>query len=313
MHRRLAEWFSDGYQPDKPFFLFLNYIDAHTPYHLPSHLRRWASAEALARWNWRLDPLQFAHMITGADLLSSTEISEIEAVYDDEINYLDSKIGQLLDFLRATGLEDNTAVMITSDHGEHFGEHHMLNHAYSLYEPLVRVPLVAHYRDCFPAGRDSRMVQTHDAYPTILELAGVEWHRQPGQNCESLLQPVDSKPRYGISESLVPCVARLHEVCKRYKKVDASRFLRRLRAIQHDNMKLIRPSEGKAELYDLANDPLEIRDLADEIPETTRKLAAKLDEWAGSFEHYRPSPVSDGLLEEQAPGATKALRGLGYL
>ena len=113
---------------------------------------------------------------------------------------------------RATGLEENTLVIITADHGEHFGEHHLLSHHYSLYEPLVRVPLIVRYADRFKAGEEERLVQSHDVYPTILELAGVAWKRVPGQTCQSLLEP-PSEARTGISEYLMFDMGPLDGVC----------------------------------------------------------------------------------------------------
>ncbi len=279
MHEQLAKWLTEKYDTNKPFFLFLNYIEAHQPYRPPRDQLRFASAETWNRWQLRDQVrLSFDHMLTGADLLSSKDIVEMESLYDDEISYVDRKAGDLLEFLKATGLEENTAVIISSDHGEHFGEHHLLSHEYSLYEPLVRVPLMVRYADRFKTGQEEKLVQSHDIYPTILELAGVPWKRLPGQTCQSLLEE-DAEARDGISEHLVADGIPLDRLSLAYPHLDFSRFTRRLRTIQRGNMKLIHPLPGKPELYDMVNDPMETRNLADQKPDLARELAGRLDTW----------------------------------
>ena len=312
--RQLAKWLTEKYDTKKPFFLFLNYIEAHQQYRPPRDccgLRRPRCGTGGRSRNQTL--LSCDYMLTGADSLSSKDIAEMESLYDDEIRYLDRKVGEVLEFLKTTGLEENTLVIITADHGEHFGEHHLLNHQFSLYEPLVRVPLIVRYADRFKAGEEERLVQSHDVYPTILELAGMEWKRVPGQTCQSLLEP-PSEARTGISEYLMFDVGHLERVSLAYPQIDLSRFTRRLRAIQRENMKLIRPVPGKPELYDLADDPMETRNLADQKPDVTRELAGTLDAWSQSFEHYVAAPAPRDL-PARAPSADeiKAMRGLGYI
>ncbi len=189
----------------------------------------------------------------------------------------------------------------------------MLSHEYSLYEPLVRVPLIVRYPERFKAGQEEKLVQSHDIYPTILGLVGAEWKRLPGQTCESLLAPL-SEARIGISEYEVFDGGQLERVSLAYPELDFSRFARRLRAVQRENMKMIRPVPGKSELYDLANDPMETRDLAGEKPDVTRELAGKLDGWLQSFAHY-VAPRAPRDLPTRAPSADelKVMRGLGYI
>ncbi len=314
MHGQLAKWLTEKYDARKPFFLFLNYIEAHQQYRPPREQLRFASTGIWDRWQEKNQAqLSYEYMLTGADSLSSTDIAEMESLYDDAIGYNDRKVGEVLEFLKATGLEENTLVIIAADHGEHFGERHLLSHQYSLYEPLVRVPLIVRYADHFKAGEEDRLVQSHDVYPTILELAGVPWKRVPGQTCQSLLEP-PSEVRTGISEYLMFDMGPLTEVGLTYPQIDLSRFTRRLRAIQRGKMKLIRSMPGKPELYDLVDDPIETRDLADQKPDLTRELAGALDAWTRSFPHYVAEPAPRDL-PARAPSADelKVMRGLGYI
>ncbi len=114
MHAQLAKWLTDKYDAKKPFFLFLNYIEAHQQYRPPRELLRFASDEIWSRWQVQKQALQsFDYMLTGADSLSSKGIAEMEALYDDEICYVDRKVGDVLEFLKATG-----------SRGKHGGDHY---------------------------------------------------------------------------------------------------------------------------------------------------------------------------------------------
>jgi len=315
MHRQLARWFREDYRPYKPFFIFLNYIEAHGPYIPPSHRLEWSMQDTFDKWA-KVDQVWdyiHPHMLSGLDLLSNSEISELTTLYDEEIAYLDRKVGSLLEFLRSSGLDENTLIIITSDHGEHFGEHHMMDHQFSVYEQLVRVPLIVKYRDRFAAGEDKTLIQSHDIYPTILELADIKWERQDAHNCRSLLHPDDNESRLGIAEYLWPFMSGISRFQSRWAGFDVSRFMRRLRAVQVGDMKLIHASKGNPELYNLAKDPWEMHDRFEKEPEMVTKLEQMLDEWLHSFKHYEPPPINGVVLRRIPQEDVDALRGLGYV
>ncbi|HUT25795.1 MAG TPA: sulfatase [Sumerlaeia bacterium] len=316
MNRALYRWFDKEYQPDKPFFAFLNYIEPHQPYEPASTRLRWTSEGARRRWKpGKQYEAIFRHMLSRQDALSSREISELESLYDEEIACVDEQVGELLGFLEARRLGDRTFVAITSDHGEHFGEQHMMEHEYSVYEPLVRVPLIVKYDDRFPPGDDETLVQSHDLYPTILELAGAEWRREKAHNCQSLLDSRGDAPRAAIAEYLGPFLYALADLNTKMPQVDLSSFLQSIRAVQLGDLKLIRWSGGRRELYDLSADPREREDLAQnkENAETARNLERVLDEWLGSFDHYEAPVLTTGSLRQIPQGHLDALRGLGYI
>jgi arylsulfatase A-like enzyme len=141
MHNRLALWFGKEYDAEKPFFLFMNYIEAHQPYSPTQASLRFVSSEILTRWS-REDQVSrsFNYTLLKSNALSSQDIAELETLYDDEISYIDRMLGEIFAFLKSTGFEDNTAVIVSSDHSEHFGEHHRMSHQYSLYD-LTNDPL----------------------------------------------------------------------------------------------------------------------------------------------------------------------------
>ena len=81
-------------------------------------------------------------------------------------------------------------MILTYDHGEHLGEQHMLDHQYSLYESLLRIPLIVHYPSKLAAGRDASPVMNFDLFPTLLQLAGIDRSQSEGSHALSLLDQI---------------------------------------------------------------------------------------------------------------------------
>ena len=316
MHRDLAGWFRDGYDPAKPFFVFLNYIEAHAPYIPLEDMIQWSDPAAVNAWRKRPQQDLFRkHMFTqgSVDPLSSREIGELETMYDDEIWYVDHKIGELMVFLEQSGLDENTLVVLTADHGEHFGENQMFGHQYSLFEPLVGVPLIVRYPGKLAPAVDDRLVQSHAVFPTILDAAGIEWEGRPTPTMHSLLREAPEGDRYAFSEYLQPDVNALAGFNYRLTSTDMTRFMQKLRVVRKDELKLVWRSESAPELYDVSEDPLESRDLAGERPEETRALMRVLDAWVSAIDHYVPPEVTLVLVDEPTEAEIEHLRDLGYV
>ena len=113
---------SEGRLAARPFFLMLNYMDAHRPYLPPSPFDKAFSDEVP---EYALKPERKLHLL----------------LYDRELMHLDSQLARLLERLRERGLFENTVVVVTADHGEAFGEHGRYGHSGTLFEELVHVPL----------------------------------------------------------------------------------------------------------------------------------------------------------------------------
>jgi len=133
VNQEFLDWV--GQQGERPFFVFLNYFDAHAPYLPPPPFDvkfgpgrvngEQVFVEGNEPWGGTSEQLQ-------------TEINQ----YDAGIAYIDTQLGQLVDELKSRSLLENTILVITSDHGEEFREHGVMSHANSLYRPGVRVPLL---------------------------------------------------------------------------------------------------------------------------------------------------------------------------
>ena len=171
VNRELLGWLSDRTQPERPFFAFLNYFDAHYPFQLPpGRIHRFGTEPTdsyhrvlIQHW-WDLDKTA----------ISPDGIAFATDAYDDCIADLDEQLGKLVDELDRRGVLKNTWLIIASDHGESFGEHPgVFIHGGSLYDTELHVPLVF-----IPPGNSasektvSEPVSLRDLAATILELTG---------------------------------------------------------------------------------------------------------------------------------------------
>ncbi len=162
----------DGEDKDRPFFAFLNYFDAHEPYLPPA---RFANAFGTEPGGDRGPYAHHRNHAGHADWwkLSPDQVAHEQAQYDAAIGSLDHEIGRLFDALRARGLMDNTVVIITSDHGEHFGEHRIFTHGNNLYLPQLHVPLLIAGPGVQSSRRVAESVSLRNLPNTVLDLAGV--------------------------------------------------------------------------------------------------------------------------------------------
>ncbi len=254
VNRRFLGWL-DGVK-GRPFFGFLNYVDAHSPYLPPApYDLMWSRPGA--------DPKQRAERYEaiiqrtfGSGPMPPELLTEYLDGYDGAIRYLDTQIDSLFRALDARGLLANTVVVLVGDHGEHFGEHGLIQHGNSLYLPLLHVPFVVWWPGHVPARRVGTPVSLRDVGATILDLAGVP---NPGLQGHSLATLWQADSAGGPLDALASAVDW---------RDDLSRFppspllAGSLRSVLVDSLHYIRRADGTEELYDLNRDFLESRNLA---------------------------------------------------
>lgn len=305
--RDLHHWFEQDRQPDRPFFAVAHFGDPHWPwfYHPPFS---WRDGRQKCPRVFAPDGTRF---VAGVLDLTAEELKMMVDYYDGEVSFLDHSIGMMLDGLEKSGHLENTLIIITADHGEHLGEHHLMGHELSVYEGLLRVPLILYHPEHFAGGeRVSEPVQTLDLFPTILNMSHIDRDAVPNHLLGRNLQPdeVRTEPRpFTIAEYLGPNLRRLRRVCT---NVDITPFDRQLRALRmHDTQyKLIWSSTGRYELYDLAQDPGETKNLADIEPGRVQKLHRQLDAWLATLDATELNP----LEPEMEQTIIERLRDLGY-
>jgi arylsulfatase A-like enzyme len=315
VNHQVRRWAADWKRAEQPFFAFLHYMDPHIPYEAPGsfyarHLPDGIDPDRARTVNQ--DPWRY---LTGRTEMNGEDFAILRGLYDGEISYVDYRVGQLYNWLEEAGLLRNTLLIITSDHGENLGEHHLMDHAYCLYDTLLHVPLIIRFpsSEYLRGGRITAPVQTLDLLPTILTLAGVHdedlWDQVQGQT----LFPADVRGRNGrliISEYLEP-QPPLQVLRNRYAGFDGAQYDRILRAVRASNYKYIWASDGGDELYDLATDPAEEHNLIATETGKASQLRASLEAWVGSFAH--PALDHEAIEVELDSLTIKRLEDLGYL
>ncbi len=294
------QWLSEN--ADEPFFLFMNYMDCHLPYRLaPDRLHHFvdpARREAVSRI-----PMDPFGAMAGEHRYEADEIEDLRTLYDGALRYLDGMVGALDDHLSALGRDQDTLLLITSDHGESFGEHGLFDHQYGLYEPLVRVPLVARGPDLDRGRAEEGLAQLVDVFPSIAALLG---HRGPvGDPAASGTLFHGPGRDFAASEYLVPNVAAIQ---RRFPGTDTSRFESAIRAIRDERFKCIVRRDGRTELYDLDADPDELHNLYERDADRATAMIETLEERLGPWPADLASAGEGGLdpLRER-------LEQLGYL
>lgn len=305
-HDTTLDWLTHQRDPSKPYFVFLNYMEAHRPL-IPARAarERTMSAEQVAAsydidfswdatWNFNF----------GLKEYSADELALLSATYDAAIVELDDVFGRLITSLEQSGQLDNTIVILTADHGEHLGEHHLLDHQYSAYQELLRVPLVVKFPPRLAAGHETRPVMTHDLFSTLLELT----HTPPpkGVEIQSLSLTTPREHRVRVSEYPSPFERAFKTVRDEHPDFDVSPWNRGLSAILDGASKLIEGTDEKRELYDLGADPGELHDLSNTDTDSSGKLSRGLDNYLGGLHCL-------GSGEQVESNANdRLLNGLGY-
>jgi len=166
LNKEVYRWFD--HRSDRPFFLFLNYNDAHEPYEVPStYSHRYGSISANAK-----------HLLFTSETcrfyLPPGEREGVIAAYDNSLSYIDSQLGELLRFLEHSPEWSNTYIIITADHGEGFGEHDdTYSHGLNLYREVLHVPLIIAGPGIPARVRVTDIARTQRIFGTVLGWAGV--------------------------------------------------------------------------------------------------------------------------------------------
>lgn len=294
---KVIGWLSKQRDPDRPFFLFVHYWDPHSPYIPPRpFLSRFAPERN-----------------------SSRPSKQVIRLYDGEIAFVDSEIGRLFAALKKRDLEENTLVVVTSDHGEGLFQHDHISHSINIYEEAVRVPLLLRWPHRIVQGQVCNApVELLGLAPTILDMLGVKWNGCPfeGQSLAAALR----------GESQLDLARPVYLYRQHYKGDYQTFFRRRYKygieklvpgkvwmkgekfGIRAGTWKYIEGlEEGTKELFDLSADPGELTNLYTGFPKKAAELASQLEQFKQSHisEKAVPGKISKEDLER--------LKSLGYI
>jgi arylsulfatase A-like enzyme len=249
----------------------------------------------------------------GKDLYSRYEVSQIVDLYDGAILYTDDNLARILRTLEDQGMSEQTVVAVAGDHGEAFGEHGLsFTHDFTLYDEVLRVPLVIRGPGVVPGADIGQQVRLMDLAPTLLDLAGVD----PLPNIEAKsLTPL----LRGGSLPYLPAFAESAPARLQFPEQDKQALpgIRgKWRMVRTDRWKLIQiPQEegDRYELYDLHDDPGETRNLFAELEGEAAKLKPLLDAWLARDPLKDSESTGEEGLEELDPSALEQLKTLGYI
>ena len=287
---------------DERFFLFVHYFDPHYAYH---HHAPFAHTGA---YDGPVEPaMEIWSLRDRRDALGEEDLAYLRGLYREEVAFTDHHVGRLLRGLEERGLGDETLVVFTADHGEELMEHGWIGHTRTLYDELLRIPLVLSLPGVLPPRTVAEPVSLLDVTPTIAQLAGLprrpEWE---GVSLAPLLlegravhadRPVFAEVTFGRD---LPAEERRNPHA-------GEKFAHKTAVILND-AKLVHDEPSDSwELYDRSTDAGERRNLWEEGMEGTHPLHVLLRAWeAGRGSRTGPSAeLDDAALDE--------LRKLGYV
>lgn len=279
LNRDVLDWISNR-RNGRPFFAFVNYYDAHAPCVIPDGApERFGQCQrpekeriaALKRYQ-RLNANQWKPEDGEKSEVDREGVEVLRDSYESCISYVDDQIGRLVDELERKGILDNTLLIVTSDHGEHFNEHGFLGHGQSVYRREVHVPLLIippTKRQAVARGIVPEPVSLRDLAATVVDVLGLaQGNPFPGSSLASTWSSSPGTPTAHPSPVLSEVGHKTH--VPRMDHVPAT--LGQVKAlIAHDKV-YIHNEGAKEEVFDLKADPLETTNLA-----TAENLDPSLD------------------------------------
>ena len=313
---RVVPWLETA-PADRPTFLYVHVVDPHEEYEpAPEHLEVFAdpTQQEAYREAWQAllrtrPPLPGLHVtqwnFDQAKVDSAWFIEHGLDLYDADLRACDAALEELYGAVtEAWG--DDVLFVLTSDHGEEFFEHGGTSHGFSLYDELLHVPLMIRWPARFEGRRVNADVRSIDIFPTLCELLGVEAPRGlRGRSLVPLLEggALEPLPTFGElvedagSRALGEPMGIAHAV------VDGKwKLIRNLRTP-------LRRPRPNLELYDLATDPGEQRDVADEHPEVAARLAELVERWTAASLGLAAPSLNAADVD---PEVLAQLEALGY-
>ncbi len=307
----------NGIEEGQPIFSFINLMGTHLPYHPPRrYVEKFAPYvlhdKSAQRYLQRFNSDVFGWIAPLENHIEEKDRTTLIDMYTAEVAYQDELLGEFIRKLRSNGTLDNTLLIICADHGEHLGEKEMIGHSFSIYNELVKVPLLI--RD--PAGNLPRgavvdhFVSTRRVFHTALTAA------ERGTESEQMLtlaQSPTSDPDGGVVfAEAIPPLNVLNLVQRRKPEMLRNQtYHQTRRAVWNEKHKLIQVGEDRLELYSVFDDPYEKSNLRDILPERVKTLQERL----GDFVNHAGviAPAAEYSAGYDDPEVEQRLRDLGYL
>jgi len=278
------------------FFLWVHYIDPHDPYSPPRHLIRHKLRNYDGRYRFSSGPA--TEMRKGV-MLKPEERRHVKDLYLGDVVYSDRQVGLLFKAIKDLGLDENTIVVLISDHGEEFWEHDGITHGHTLYNEVMHVPFIISWPEQIPAGVVDQQIALLDLKPTLLSLCGID--------AQDVQQGIDLSTIIADRDTILP---------ERNFFAEGLVYFEEKKGIFDGTFKYIVSEVSKRrELYDLGRDPQERHNLLLENPDLGDPYKQKLDEWISvSRDLHEKLPKSAGGSTAELDSETvNQLKALGYI
>jgi arylsulfatase A-like enzyme len=279
------------------FFLWVHYFDPHHAYHARSPWIEQYTPKALTRkLNLTSKSSSELTKLIPTFKKDPQALSNLIALYDSEINYVDSYLGKLI---RKFGLNKNTLIIITADHGEGFLDHSQLGHGNNLYHETIHIPLIIKLPYSSKKEIVDKQVNLIDIMPTILHILNID---PPEQTLgKSILK------KEGLSLWLKKMLLINGAPDSTFSELDTKHILK---TIMTPKWKYIYNYKDKTEqLYNIKSDPQEIDNLTNKKTELCKQLKEQLFDWVSTAKKY-PTKKQHFKL---SPEEKEKLKGLGYI
>ncbi len=327
----VQSWMSQRKKDGPPAFVFVNFLEAHFPFHqLPPEYRNAYTNEPLS------DLRTYGQLAFGAQMgrqLTEKQYNDIHQpildLYDGGILYTDFLVDQIIDTWRQRGILENTIVVILGDHGEHVGEHGAFGHLSSVYEQDLWVPLMIYYPPKIEGGkRVAQEVSTMGLFATIFDLIGL---RAPSTLMVGSLMPavepeIPGRQRPAFGRPVMAERFEEHLLSERFEpgtsngKGPLLSPWGRYRTYRRGDFKLVHhyaKGKFKTYLFNLKDDPEEMNDLAPSQPDKVAEIEREVKNWQTQLN----IPDLDGKVPEVQRGGSSGmsdqvqeqLEALGYI
>ena len=310
-----VEWIRENH--DQPFLMWLSFSEPHCPYQvcepyysmfspdkIPANL---TDSSALAAKGWRYEQLN--EMMGTARPHYERRLQELRGLYMGMVRLIDDQVARFIDSLQQMEVYQNTVFVVLADHGDYVGEYGLMNKGAGMPDVLCRIPMVWFGKGIAPSGLRPDHVSIADLFPTFCEVMGAEIPM--GVQGRSLWDMLQGKPYpqeeftsvmgeggYGgqyytkedgtdyIGEGCMRKNSSSFDCLNTWTQSGTQRLLRK------GDWKLIYDMEGNGELYNLKNDPMEIRNLYGDPAYAARQaeMVAELLKWTLGTEDPLPIP-----------------------
>ncbi|MEM7801495.1 MAG: sulfatase-like hydrolase/transferase, partial [Chloroflexota bacterium] len=313
---------------EKPFFAFLNLMEAHLPFYPPKEYLEKVNPDIAKNPNarkvmqqWNNEAYRWSCPLPEG--LTDFEDEVLNTYYDAEVAFQDAFLDKLLKKIAERSKDRETLTIIVGDHGDGIGEHNYFGHAFVAYQELIHVPLIMHWPQKIEASqRVAGPVSTRRIFHTILSAAQVTDQKITTSSAteiaalslKEVTQGRDVENETVYSE-VYPPFNFIKAIADRQPDiVDQFRLNQMRRAIVQADTKLIQVDDAPDEMFNLKQDILEIDSILEKDSKLSKTLNQQLNRMVGTLESQRDNLIAGVPLElEQDPQLLEHLRGLGYI